>query len=86
MVGIFLGLRLRNVALQTTRIVCRRLVLQRLMGIVAGHAREACIRLAPALAVFQTIRRKANVINSNSSESVRDHIFPGAMASATEIY
>jgi len=56
------------------------------MGIVAGHAREASIGLAPALAVFEAIRRKANVINSNSSESVRDHIFPGAMASAAEIY
>ena len=59
-------------------------MLQRLMGIVAGNAGESSVWFAPALAVFQAVRRKAEVQRAKSD--VRHHIFPGAVARAAEIH
>ena len=50
-----------DVALQTARIVGCRIVLQRLMGIVAGNAGESSIWFAPAPAVFEAVGRKAEI-------------------------
>jgi len=73
-----------DMTLQTARIVGRSIVLQRLMGIVTGNAGESSVGLAPTLAVFQAVRRKAEVQCAKSN--VRHHIFPGAVARAAEIH
>ena len=59
-------------------------MLQRLMGIVAGNAGESSVWFAPAFAVFEAVRRKAEVQCAKSN--VRHNIFPSAVARATEIH
>ena len=61
-------------------------MLQCLMGIVAGYAGEAGVSPAPALAVFQTVGSKADVVDSDTAETVGDHVFPGAVAGAAEVH
>ena len=59
-------------------------MLQRLMGIVASNAGESSIWLAPTLAVFQTVRRKAEIQCAKSN--VRYHIFPSTVTRAAKIH
>src|SRR5580704_8297740 len=54
------------------------------MGIVAGDAGESSVWLAPTLAVFEAVGRKAEVQCAESD--VGDNIFPGAVAGAAEIH
>src|SRR5580700_8877068 len=54
------------------------------MRIVAGNAGESSVWLAPTLAVFQAVRRKAKVQCAQSY--VGHDIFPGAVARAAEIH
>ena len=54
------------------------------MGIVAGNAGEAGVGLAPTLAVFEAVGRKAEVQRAQSN--VGHNILPGAVAGAAEIH
>lgn len=73
-----------DMTLQTAGIVGCRIVLQSLMGIVAGNAGESSIWFAPTLAVFEAVRRKAEVQYAKSN--VGHNIFPSAVARAAEIH
>src|SRR5262249_23241965 len=59
---------------------------QWLMWIVTGDAGDARVALLPALAVFETIRREANVELGNAGKSASDNVLPGAMARSAKIY
>ena len=55
------------------------------MRIVAGDTGESSVGLAaPALAVFEAVRREAKVQRAQSN--VRHNIFPGAVARAAVIH
>src|SRR5580704_14450391 len=56
------------------------------MGIVASDAGETGIWVAPAFTVFEAVRRKTNVEYTNSDETSRHNIFPGAVACPAEVY
>ena len=72
-----------DVTLQTARIVGGSIVLQRLVGIVTGNAGQSSVWFTPTLAVFEAVRRKAEVQCAQSN--VGHYIFPGAVARAAEI-
>ena len=54
-----------------------------LVRVVAGNAGQARIAVAPATAVFQTVRLKARV--GDASNAYLIDVGPGAMAGAAEI-
>src|SRR5882762_1192658 len=56
------------------------------MRIVAGHAGEPNISFAPAFAIFEAVRSEADVVDSNSRESVAHHIFPCAVTCPTKVH
>src|SRR5271166_3977218 len=56
------------------------------MGIVAGNAGESSVWFAPTLAVFEAVRRKAEVQFTHFNVSARRNFLPGAVARAAEIH
>jgi len=63
------------------RVICRRIALQWLVGIVAGDAGEAFVTIAPAPALFQSECREPNGFNVSKVRNVP----PSAMAGAAEV-
>jgi len=63
-----------------------RFMLKLLMGIMAGHTGETRVAVAPALAVFQTIRLKARVDGSGDANLHFVDVGPRTMTGAAEVY
>ena len=76
-----------RVACKTFRVVGRRFLIQLFMRVVAGDALEpgVALRIAPALAVFQSIGLKAHVHHAAQFLFAEDDVGPGAVARAAEI-
>ena len=71
---------------ETFLIIGCRFMLKLLMGIMAGHTGETRVAVAPALAVFQTIRLKARVDGSGDANLHFVDVGPGTMTGAAEVY
>jgi hypothetical protein len=80
-----LGCAGSQVALQTPRVVGRRIQRERPVRVMAGDARDPRVSFLPALAILQTVGCKANIQGSNSGWTVGDHILPRTVAGATKI-
>ena len=59
---------------------------KRFVGIVAGHAGNACVACGPALAVFKTIGGEADVLDAGVDHRTGDDVLPSAMTGTTEIH
>src|SRR5580704_14049751 len=56
------------------------------MGIMTGNAGESSVWFAPTLAVFEAVRRKAEVQFAQLNVRARRNFSPGAVARAAEIH
>lgn len=83
MVGLFLS-RCGYVAAQAFRIVRGQIFNQRLVRIVTGHAGEASVAFAPALAAFEPVGGKAGIVDS-AVWKITD-VPPGAMAASAKVH
>src|SRR5580704_17322875 len=66
------------VATQASAVVGRRVLYERLVGVVASYARDALVACCPASALFEPVGRKTQGLHS--LESGQGDVPPGAVA------
>lgn len=73
----------RNMTSQAFVVIPGGIMVQRFVGVVASDASKACIAIAPAFAVLQTIRLKAHIRHAANPQLI--YVVQGAMAGPTKI-